>query len=164
MSYRYPIALLAVIFASLACGLPSPAAPPTAFPGPPTPDFQPLPLATSPAAAPTSAPAATPFTGTWSGPDPDDGSSMTLTLLQSGNSLTGTYNDSYSGSIQPPGFQGTVAGTVSSSTTGQLTLNVQRHDGVSLNLLADLSLSAAQDVLTVTVTSAEASPWTLRRQ
>jgi hypothetical protein len=89
---------------------------------------------------------------------------MTLTLVQSGSSLTGTYSDSYSGSITPPGFQGTVSGTVLSSTTGQLTLNVQRHDGVSLNIQTDLSLSATQDVLTVTVTSAASSPWTLRRQ
>ena len=44
----------------LACGAPSAAAP-TAFPLPPTPDFQPLPLATSPASAPAAQPAATGF-------------------------------------------------------------------------------------------------------
>jgi hypothetical protein len=164
MLNRYPLALFTVVLAVLACGLPSPAAPPTAFPEPATPAFLPLPVATSPAPAATSAPAAAAFTGTWAGPDPDDGSTMRLVLAQIGSSLTGTYSDSYSGSISPPGFDGTVSGTVLSPTTAQLTLDVKRHDGASLNLQASLSLSASGDVLTVTITNANTSAWALRRQ
>jgi hypothetical protein len=163
MKVRTSLAALGVFLTILACGVPSAASPPTlALPA--TPVFLPTPLESSPIPPPPTAPAATPFTGTWNGPDPDDGSTMTLTLVQSGNSLTGTYSDTYTGGIAPPGFEGTVSGTVLSSTTGQIALDVHRHDGTSLNLQANLALTGAQDLLTVTVTSAAASPWPLRRQ
>ena len=165
MKHRYLPAMIVLILAGLACGLPGPQAAPTTAPLPATPVFLPTPFDLSSIPSPTTgAPAAAAFSGTWTGPDPDDGSTMTLTLVQSGGSLTGTYKDSYSGSIPPPGFEGSVSGTAASGSTGQITLSVQRHDGASLNLQANLALSASADELTVTVTSANAKPWVLRRQ
>jgi beta-xylosidase len=60
MNRRILYALGTLVSLMLACGAPSAAAP-TAFPLPPTPNFQPLPLATSPASAPAAQPAATGF-------------------------------------------------------------------------------------------------------
>lgn len=60
MKQRALYAFAALVLLMLACGLPGAAAP-TAFPLPPTPDFQPLPLTTSPASAPAAQPVATSF-------------------------------------------------------------------------------------------------------
>jgi len=60
MNHRIMSALAALLVSMLACGLPRAAAP-TAFPLPPTPDFEPLPLATSPASDPAAAPPAAAF-------------------------------------------------------------------------------------------------------
>lgn len=60
MNDRLPFALGTLLTLMLACGMPS-AAPPTAFPEPPTPDFQPLPLPTSLASAPAAQPSAAGF-------------------------------------------------------------------------------------------------------
>ena len=108
-------------------------------------------------------PAATPFTGTWKGPDPDDGSSMILTLVQTGNTLEGSYSDSYSGNTAPPGYEGTVTGSVLSPTGAQVTMQLSRHDGKNLVLQANLTLSDPNTV-TATITSAVATPWVLMRQ
>jgi hypothetical protein len=90
---------------------------------------------------------------------------MRLVLAQIGSSLTGTYSDSYSGSIAPPGWDGTVAGTVLSPTMAQVTMNLSRHDGGSLALNVDLALSAQGATLTATVTSQAGVPvWVLNRQ
>jgi len=163
MYYKYPLALVTVLFTVVACGLPGPAPEATAPPLPATPAF--LPTQSVPSVAPptTSAPIAADFTGTWKGPDPDDGSSMTFTLVQSGRTLEGRYSDSYSGSVAPPGYEGTVAGSVLSSTSAQVTLQLSRHDGVNLLLQANLALSDT-NTITATITSAQAGPWVLTRQ
>ncbi len=44
------------------------------------------------------------FTGTWQGLDSYDGSTITISLVQTGNEITGTYSDSYSQNVNPPGF------------------------------------------------------------
>jgi len=163
MYYRYPLVLFAVIFGMLACGLPAPAAAPTAPALPATPAFLPTPFVPTPAAAPTSAPPAADFTGTWNGTDPDDGSSMILTLVQTGNTLEGRYSDSYTTTIAPPGFEGTVTGSVLSPTSAQVTMQLSRHDGKNLVLQANLTLSGPNTV-TATITSAVAGPWSLTRQ
>jgi hypothetical protein len=41
---------------------------------------------------------------------------------------------------------------------------LRRGDGATLNLRANLSLSSEGNTLTVTITSAAASPWVLTRQ
>ncbi|MFH1183704.1 MAG: hypothetical protein V1755_01525 [Chloroflexota bacterium] len=158
------LALLTALFAILACGLPGPAPEATAPPLPATPAFLPTQSVPSPAPAATSAPAAANLAGTWKGPDPDDGSSMTLTLVQSGNALSGTYTDSYSGNIAPPGYEGTVSGTVLSSTTGQIALDLRRHDGSTIVVRANL-MASDQDTITATVTSqGGVGQWVLKRQ
>ena len=88
---------------------------------------------------------------------------MTLTLVQTGRSLAGAYSDTYTTTIAPPGYAGTISGTVLSDTTGQMTMRVSRHDGSNLVLEANLVLSGP-NTLGVTVTSAAASPWVLTRQ
>jgi hypothetical protein len=126
------------------------------------PTVQPTPAPTLPAA--TEPPvAATPFTGTWKGPDPDDGSVIILTLVQTGSTLDGRFSDSYSGTIAPPGFEGPVSGTVLSDTTAQVTMKLSRHDGRNAVLQANLALSD-QNTLTATATPAVGKPWVLKRQ
>jgi hypothetical protein len=90
-----------------------------------------------------------PFTGTWVGPDPADGSITTLTLVQTGNTLRGTFSDTYSPSVQPPGYQGSGSGTVLSDTTAQMTFNLSRWDGKTLTLVYDLTLSNQNNTMTL---------------
>jgi hypothetical protein len=87
---------------------------------------------------------------------------MTMTLTQTGNVLAGTYSDTYSGSIAPPGFNGTVSGTVLSPTTGQIALELSRHDGSRLEVMANLALSDQDSTLTATITNVQAGPWILK--
>ena len=163
MKYTLPLALLTVLFATLACGLPGAQTPPTAAPLPPTPNFMPT-LAPAPPPATQAPEAATPFTGTWNGPDPDDGSAMILTLVQTGNTLEGRYSDSYSPNVAPPGYDGTLTGSVLSPTTATMTLQLSRHDGQNLLLQADITLSD-QNTIQVTITSQSGiGLWVLTRQ
>ena len=163
MYYKYPLALVTVLFTVVACGLPGPAPEATAPPLPATPAFLPTQSVPSPAPPTTSAPAAANFTGTWKAPDPDDGSAMILTLVQTGSTLEGRYSDSYSPNVAPPGYEGTVTGSVLSPTSAQMTMNLSRHDGVTLVLQANLTLSD-QNTLTAGWTSGAASSWVLKRQ
>jgi hypothetical protein len=106
------------------------------------------------AATPVSSPAvetpgAEPFTGTWLGPDPMDGSITTLVLIQTGSDLAGTYTDTYSPGIAPPGFEGSGSGLVLSTTTGQMTFDLNRWDGVTVQMLFSLNLSNYDNTLTV---------------
>jgi hypothetical protein len=151
---------------ALACGLPGAVTAPTPMPLPPTPIIvvpSPLPPADT-APPPIEPPPPASFDGTWQGPDPDDGSSMKLTLAQSGNQLSGTYEDSYSPNVPPPGYAGTVTGTLLSPTTGQLTLQLKRHDGNNITIQANISLSDDNSTLTIDITSHKAGPWVLIRQ
>ena len=103
------------------------------------------------------------FTGTWQGLDPDDGSSMNITLEQTGDTLTGTFNDTYSGSIPPPGYEGTGSGTVLSPATAQMTFHLSRHDGNTLELRVTLTLSDQNSTLTITTGTLD-NPWVMKRQ
>lgn len=91
----------------------------------------------------------TPFTGTWQGIDRDDGSTTVLSLVQTGNELTGTFNDSYSAGIKPPGLQGNGSGTVLSASTSQMTFNLARWDGKTTQTAFHLTLSNQNNTLTL---------------
>lgn len=92
----------------------------------------------------------TPFTGTWEGADPIDGSIITISLVQTENSLTGAYKDTYSPSVQPPGYEGLGTGTMVSTITAQMTFDVSRWDGKTLLLQYSLTLSNQNNTLTLT--------------
>ncbi len=90
-----------------------------------------------------------PFTGTWVGPDPADGSITTLTLVQAGNTLRGTFSDTYSPNVQPPGYQGSGSGMVLSDTTAQITFDLSRWDGKAATAVYDLTLSNQNNTMTL---------------
>jgi hypothetical protein len=104
-----------------------------------------------------------PFTGTWQGPDSDDGSDMTITLVQTGDALTGTFKDTYSGNIPPPGYEGTGSGTLLSPTTAQMTFHLSRHDGRTVDLTVNLTLSDNNNTLTI-LSDSSAAPWIMKQQ
>lgn len=91
----------------------------------------------------------TPFVGTWQGPDPIDGSITTLILVQTGNSLTGTFSDTYSPNVKPPGYEGSGSGTVLSASTAQITFNLTRWDGKTALAKFTLTLSNQNNMLTL---------------
>jgi hypothetical protein len=148
--------------------LPSPTAtaePTTAIP----PTETPLPTVTAtrkPAPSATVAPVVVePFTGTWVGPDSVDGSTTTLVLIQTGNTLRGTFSDTYSPNVQPPGYQGSGSGTVLSDTTAQMTFNLARWDGKTAEAPTLLTLSNQNNTLTLTFDSCSGGcPIVLQRQ
>jgi len=92
---------------------------------------------------------ATSFTGTWQGTDPFDGSIITLSLVQTENGLTGTFNDTYSPNVNPPGYEGSGSGTALSITTAQMTFNLTRWDGKSAQAQYSLTLSNQNNTLTL---------------
>lgn len=110
----------------------------------------------------TESPLATPFTGTWQGTDPIDGSITTLSLVQTRNSLAGTFSDTYSLNIAPPGFKGSGSGTVLSATTAQITFNLTRWDGRAVN--ADYRLTLSNQNNTLTLDCSAGCPQVLQRQ
>lgn len=142
MKYQPILSIFAILLSTLACGLPS-AAPtqPTVVSLPPTPN---LPFSSGL----TEAPAASPFTGTWSGPDNDDGSVVTVSLTQSGNSLSGSFSDTFSGSVTP-GYAGQGSGSVDSVTTARITFNMTRGDGRTTSASFSLTLSNQNNTLTL---------------
>lgn len=94
-------------------------------------------------------PESTSFTGAWEGADPPDGSILTLFLVQKENGLTGTYSDTYSPNVDPPGYEGTGSGTTLSSTTAQMTFSLTRWDGKSAQAQYSLTLSNQNQTLTL---------------
>ncbi len=98
----------------------------------------------------TPVPQAEAFTGTWVGPDTVDNSVTTLVLLQTGNTLTGTFSDTYSKSVPPPGFQGSGSGVVHAATSAEMTFNLSRWDGVTVEAHTHLELSNQNNTLTLT--------------
>jgi len=97
----------------------------------------------------TETPLDAPFTGTWEGTDPVDGSIITISLVQTENGLTGTFNDTYSLNIQPPGYEGSGSGTVLSTTTAQITFNLTRWDGRTAQAQFSFTLSDQNNTLTL---------------
>ncbi len=96
-----------------------------------------------------SLPTQTPFTDTWQGIDPYDGSAITLTLVQTENELIGTTNDTFSLNVKPPGLYGKGSGTVLSLTTAQMVFNLSRWDGVTAKWKFYLTLSNQNNALTL---------------
>jgi len=92
---------------------------------------------------------ATPFAGIWEGADPSDGSIITLSVAQTENGLTGTFRDTYSPNINPPGYEGNGSGTALSTTTAQMTFNLTRWDGKSAQAQYSLTLSNQNNTLTL---------------
>jgi hypothetical protein len=123
--------------------VPTTAIPPTETPVP-TATKKPLPPAT---VAPVTA---EPFTGTWVGTDTVDGSITTLVLVQTENTLRGTFSDTYSPNVQPPGYEGSGSGAVLSDTTAQVTFNLSRWDGKTAESRTLLTLSNQNNTLTLT--------------
>jgi glycosyl transferase family WbsX len=102
------------------------------------------------------------FTGTWKGPDPADGSITTLVLVQTANSLTGTFSDTYTGNIQPPGYEGSGSGTVLTNNTAQMIFNLTRWDGKAAQ--AAFSLTLSNQNATLTLGCSAGCPIVLQRQ
>lgn len=147
MKPRTILPIFVLLLSALACGSPSAApAEPTVDTLPPAP----LPVTEAPPAPLpiTEAPPADPFTGTWSGPDPDEGSFITLTLAQSGNSVTGTFADTFSGEVIP-GYAGPGSGSVTSATSATATFNMTRGDGGATVVTFNLTLSDQNNTITL---------------
>jgi hypothetical protein len=106
------------------------------------------------------------FTGTWQGPDADDGSSITVSLTQTGNQLQGAYSDTYSkrpdGSLIQPGFSGPGTGSVLSTVEAQMTFDLTRSDGVNLKVAVGLKFSNQNNTLTVSYLTVNGSPVSLQ--
>ena len=97
----------------------------------------------------TEKPTAAPFTGIWEGTDPVDGSITTLVLVQTENSLTGTFKDTFSPNVQPPGYEGSGSGMINSTTTAQISFSLTRWDGNSAQAQYSLTLSNQNNTLTL---------------
>ena len=90
-----------------------------------------------------------PFTGSWEGIDPYDGSNTTILLTQTGKELLGIYEDSFSLNIKPPGYYGNGSGTISSNATAQLVFDLSRWDGQTGRFGFHLTLSNDNNTLTI---------------
>ena len=149
MSYRARRFTVIIIIGILVSSCNSPTPSITAIPATEIP-FTARALATLSATAP---PAETPlvgeFTATWKGSDPTDSSIITLVLVQTANSLTGTFNDTYTGNIQPPGYEGSGSGSVLTSATAQMIFDLTRWDGKTLQVPFSLTLSNQNNTLTL---------------
>ena len=97
----------------------------------------------------TETPSLAPFSGEWEGTDPVDGSIITLSLAQTGNSLTGTYKDTFSPNVNPPGYEGNGSGVVLSDSTAQITFDLFRWDGKTVQLQLFLTFSDQNNTLTL---------------
>jgi len=104
------------------------------------------------------------FQGSWKGPDPYDGSIFTISLVQTGNKLVGTLDDTFSLNVQPPGFHGNGSGQVLSNTTGQITFNLTRWDGRSVSWEVSLTLSNQNNTLTLDCSTDAYCPVVLQRK
>jgi hypothetical protein len=91
----------------------------------------------------------TQFTGIWQGTDPSDGSITTIALTQKGNVLTGRYNDSYSGNVNPPGWHGEGLGTIISPTTAHIVFNLSRWDENTGNWDVQLTISTGNNTIMI---------------
>jgi predicted amidohydrolase YtcJ len=97
----------------------------------------------------TESPLTAPFTGTWQGTDPFDSSIITLSLVQSETELAGTYKDTFSPGVQPPGYEGSGVGKVLAITTAGMTFELVRWDGNTVQAQYSLTLSDQNNTLTL---------------
>jgi len=112
--------------------------------------------------AATESPVAFPFTGTWQGNDPFDSSVIALALVQTESGLKGTYTDTYSPNVEPPGYEGRGAGKVLSITTAEMTFQLARWDGKTAQ--AEYSRTLSNQNNTLTLSCAVGCPIVLQRQ
>jgi len=90
----------------------------------------------------------TPFAGSWTGVDPYDNSIVTISIVQTGNSLTGIYDDTYSREVKP-GYHGEGIGAVSSPSTANMTFDVMRGDQCRISYEVEMSYSGDEDTITM---------------
>jgi hypothetical protein len=113
---------------------------------------------------PVSAPGLS-FTGTWQGDDPDDGSTISLILKQAGNTIEGTFSDTFSkqtdGTMIRPGWWGNGTGSLSSPSEARMSFDLARSSD-SLKLDVRLILSNQNDTLTLEIP--QSSTIILKRQ
>lgn len=113
-----------------------------------------------------------PFIGTWRGPDPRDGSEITLTIQQSEQQLHGSLTDTYFEDLngaKMPGSYGEGEGMARSDIEGEIIFNLKRELTPPYRLGAQLTLSHERQVLTLqnfilNDLPAEMSPIILTRQ
>lgn len=70
-------------------------------------------------------------------------------MEQSETDLVGTYNDTYSIGVEPPGYEGRGAGTVLSIATAEMTFELVRWDGKAAQAQYALTLSEENSTLTL---------------
>ncbi|MBE7434461.1 MAG: hypothetical protein HS100_11125 [Anaerolineales bacterium] len=108
----------------------------------------------------------TSFSGTWQGNDPDDNSTISLILTQTGDHVEGTFSDTFSkqadGALIRPGYWGQGSGNVITSTEAKMSFDLTRSDGASIHLDIRLILSLENTTLTLEVP--QSSSIVLRRQ
>lgn len=81
------------------------------------------------------------FAGNWEGRD-DDGSKVTLAIVQIDNRLTGIIRDWYTGFAMRPGFQANGSGATRSATSAKMTFYfLSPSDGMAVRVTASLTLS-----------------------
>ena len=80
------------------------------------------------------------FAGNWEGRD-DDGSKVTLSIVQIDITLTGIFQDWYTGFAMRPGFQGNGSGAARSAKSAKMTFFFNRSDGMAVRVTASLTLS-----------------------
>ena len=102
------------------------------------------------------------FNGNWFGPDSDDGSEIKVSLVQQGSNLTGTFSDTFSGTVPTPGFTGNGLGNLISTTSAHMTFSLTRTDGKSASIEFTLTLSNQENTLTLTFENG--APIVLQRQ
>ena len=160
------IICLAILLISCQTSTPEPTLQPTASPEPTStpvpPTNTPIPITTiTPIPISTPIPGQ-PFTGTWTGSDPIDNSEFTITLIQSESKLEGTFNDTFSPNVEPPGYNGQGTGSTNSNTTGQMTFQLSRWDGASLQ--SEFQLELTDDINTLILVIDTDPPAYLQRQ
>jgi hypothetical protein len=101
--------------------------------------------------------ATAPFAGDWQGTDPDDGSLITMKLARTGNNLEGEFNDTFSRTVTP-GFHGHGLGKVLSATSAEIVFDLVRHDGVTMRVVFDVTLSPSADSTLTLVRLADGVP------
>ena len=91
------------------------------------------------------------FAGNWEGRDTDDGSKVTLAIVQIDNRLTGIFRDWYTGPALKLGFQGKGSGATRSATSARMTFFLSGSYGMEGRITASLTLSNKGSTLTFTL-------------
>lgn len=91
------------------------------------------------------------FAGNWEGCDADDGSKVTLAIVQIDNRLTGIFRDWYTDSDMKLGFQGNGSGATRSATSAKMTFVLSGPYRMTVTVTASLTLSNQGSTLTFTI-------------